>query len=153
MKNIIVLLLLVITCTTGDAQKITPVQWIIGTWKIQTPQGMLLERWQVKDDSTLQSRSYFVKANGDSVEQEVIQIALRHGDWYYIPTVANQNDGKPVRFKMIYLKGTEFISENPEHDFPQRIAYRRIRQSLFASIEGKRDGRYNKQNFDFNISE
>jgi hypothetical protein len=56
-----------------------------------------------------------------------------------------------VKFKVIFLKATEFICENPAHDFPQRIAYRRIKQQLFASTEGKKNGRYNKQNFDFSL--
>jgi hypothetical protein len=108
-----------------------------------------LEQWQIANDSTLIGKSLFVKNGTDTIPQETIELAFRNGEWFYIPTVINQNNAQPVRFKVIFSKGTEFISENPAHDFPQRIAYRRIKNQLFASIEGKKNGKYGKQNFDF----
>lgn len=131
------------------AQQTKTVQWMLGVWKINTPQGTVVEIWETKNDSTLQGRSVFVKSNNDTIPQEKIEIAFRNGEWYYTPTVSNQNDGKPVSFKLIFLRGTEFVSKNLAHDFPQRITYRRIRQNMYASIEGKRNGRFSKQNFDF----
>ncbi len=147
-KNMLVILYLIFS-VIGYSQRTTAVQWMIGTWKINTPQGTIVEIWQAKDDSTLQGRSLFVKTTGDSIPQETIKMAYRNGDWIYSPTVMNQNGGNAVPFKVIFIRGSEFIAENPTHDFPQRIAYRRIKQSLYASIEGKRNGKYGKQNFDF----
>jgi len=49
----------------------------------------------------------------------------------------------------VYQCFAKIISENPEHDFPQWIAYQKKKQQLFASIEGKNKGKYSKQNFDF----
>ncbi len=149
MKKYILFLLFLIISIVGFTQRIAAVQWMLGTWKISTPQGTIVEIWQTKDDSTLLGRSVFVKTVGDSITQEKIEFAYRNGDWYYSPTVVNQNGGNPVPFKVIFIRGTEFISENPSHDFPQRIAYRRIKQNMYASIEGKRNGKYGKQNFDF----
>lgn len=142
-------LLIVMIGFSASAQQIKTVQWMLGTWKISTPQGTIVEIWQPKNDSTLQGRSFFVKNNTDTIPQESIEMAYRNGDWYYSPTVLNQNAGKPISFKVIFMRGTEFISENPEHDFPQRIAYRRFKQNMFASIEGKRNGKFGKQNFDY----
>ncbi len=112
---------------------------------------MMLEQWHISDDSTLKGRSIFIKNISDSIPQETIELAFRNGEWHYIPTVISQNNARPVSFKVILLKGTEFISENPQHDFPQRIAYRRIKNQLYASIEGRKNGRYGKQNFDFQL--
>jgi hypothetical protein len=131
------------------AQKSEQVKWMIGTWKINMGNNMIVEEWHIADDSTLSGKSYFIKNGTDTIPQETIELSYRKGEWYYIPTVKNQNNAQPVPFKIIFLKGTEFISENPAHDFPQRIAYRRIKNQLFASIEGKRNGKYGKQNFDF----
>lgn len=131
------------------SQQIKAVEWMVGIWKLNTQQGTIVERWTVKNDSTLQGESVFVKPNKDTVPQEKIELTFRNGEWHYTPIVANQNQGKPVSFKLIFIRNNEFVSENPSHDFPQRIAYRRIKQNLFASIEGKRNGRYGKQNFDF----
>ncbi|HCL05549.1 MAG TPA: hypothetical protein DHW64_06110 [Chitinophagaceae bacterium] len=149
MNKSIVIIAFLLPGNLVSAQQTKAVQWMVGIWKINTPQGTVVEIWETKNDSTLQGRSVFVKSNNDTIPQERIEMAFRNGEWYYIPTVSNQNDGKPVSFKVIFLRANEFVSENPAHDFPQRIAYRRIKQNMYASIEGKRNGRFSKQNFDF----
>lgn len=147
MKQLFILFLF--TTINATAQKSEQMKWMVGTWKITAGANTIIEEWNISNDSTLTGKSYFVKNGTDTIPQETIEIAFRNGDWYYIPTVKNQNNAQPVPFKVIFLRGAEFISENPAHDFPQRIAYRRIKNQLFASIEGKRNGKYSKQNFDF----
>lgn len=142
-------LLFLAASITSSAQKIDQMKWMVGTWKINAGANIIVEEWKVNNDSTIAGKSYFIKNGTDTIPQETIELAFRNGDWYYIPTVKNQNNAQPVPFKVIFLRGMEFISENPAHDFPQRIAYRRIKNQLFASIEGKRNGKYSKQNFDF----
>ena len=146
------LMLFLAASITSSAQKIDQMKWVVGTWKINAGTNIIIEEWKVSNDTTIAGKSYFIKNGTDTIPQETIEIAFRNGDWHYIPTVKNQNNAQPVPFKVIFLRGMEFISENPAHDFPQRIAYRRIKNQLFASIEGKRNGKYSKQNFDF-ISE
>lgn len=149
MKIIIGFLFSLLIAVTGNAQKADQLKWLLGTWKINTGNGYMVERWKQTNDSTFSGTSMFVKASGDSVTQETIELSLRKGEWSYIPTVANQNNGQPVKFHVIFIGRAEFVCENPGHDFPQRIAYRRIKNALHASIEGKRNGKYSKQNFDF----
>ena len=134
---------------SAAAQKTEQVKWLAGIWKINTGKGVIVEEWKLLNDSTLAGKSYFIQNSTDTIPQETIELSFRNGDWYYIPTVKNQNNTQPVPFKVIFLRGTEFISENPSHDFPQRIAYRRMNNQLFASIEGRKNGKYSKQNFDF----
>jgi hypothetical protein len=131
------------------AQPSAQLKWIEGVWKVNTSRGIIMEEWKIINDSSFAGRSVFIRNGTDTIPQETIELNFRNGDWYYIPTVKSQNNNQPVPFKLIFLRGTEFISENPGHDFPQRIAYRRIGKSLYASIEGKRNGKYSKQNFDF----
>jgi hypothetical protein len=134
------------------SQKAVSMAWLSGTWKIDTGRGIIVEKWKAMNDSTLYGKSLFVKSQGDSVLQESMELSLRKGQWTFTSTVQGQNNNQPVSFKVIFARGTEFISENPEHDFPQRIAYRRVKNNLFASIEGRKNGKFGKQNFDF-ISE
>jgi Domain of unknown function (DUF6265) len=141
--------LLLISCINVTAQKSEQMKWMVGTWKIKTKKGSIVEEWKISNDSTLTGKSFFITNTNDTIPQENIEIIFKNEDWYYIPTVKKQNNSQPVAFKIILLKGTEFISENPAHVFPQRITYRRIKEQLFASIEGKKNGRYGKQNFDF----
>lgn len=148
-KQILFLAIIIFYASVINAQKTEQLKWMTGTWKINAGSGVIIEQWQITNDSTLSGKSYFVKNGKDTIPQETIELAFRGGEWHYIPTVKNQNNAQPVSFKVIFLKGTEFISENPAHDFPQRIAYRRIKNQLFASIEGKKNGKFGKQNFDF----
>jgi len=143
------LTLLLLVSSNAFSQKSETFKWLTGTWKITTSNGSIVEQWKITNDSTLSGNSVFIRNGTDTIPQETVELAYRNGDWYYIPIVQLQNNNEPVKFKVILLKGTEFISENTAHDFPQRIAYRRIKQQLFASIEGKKNGRYGKQNFDF----
>jgi hypothetical protein len=123
--------------------------WLEGTWKIETVKGQIVETWKILNDSTLVGESRFVKTTGESVLQETLEMARGNEEWTYISSVQGQNNNKPVAFKVIFARGTEFISENPDHDFPQRIAYRRVEDRIFASIEGRKNGVYNKQSFDY----
>lgn len=134
---------------TAAAQKSDQLKWLAGSWKLKLEKGEVVEQWRVLNDSTLTGKSFFVTRTRDTIPQETIELAFRKGEWVFIPRVIQQNNNQPVPFKVAFLKGNEFISVNPEHDFPQRIAYRRIGSGLYASIEGNRNGSYAKQNFDF----
>ncbi len=135
----------------ANAQKATQFSWLVGTWKMNAGSGHVIEQWKQLNDSTFGGKSLFVKASGDSMLQETIELSFRKGEWSYNPTVVDQNDRLPVKFRIIFIGKGEFICENLAHDFPQRIAYRRIKNSLFASIEGAKNGKYSKVNFDFLI--
>lgn len=131
-----------------SAQKSDQLKWILGTWKLSMGNTSIIEKWDVKNDSTLVGRSYLIKGK-DSIPQESMELVYKSDSWYLISTVLNQNNGQPITFKAIFSKAMEIICENPAHDFPQRISYRRVKDQLFASIEGKKNNRFGKQNFDY----
>ncbi len=151
LHHLIGLITIVFSSHITMAQKSQPIVWLAGTWKITTPNGSIMEQWKSLNDSTLFGKSCFVKSNGDTIPQETIELRFRKGQWAYVPTVNGQNDNQPTIFHVIFTGKEEFISINPAHDFPQRIAYRRVKNQLFASIEGTRKGKYTKQNFDFQL--
>lgn len=127
--------------------------WLAGTWQMPARNGMIIEQWFLQADSSYKGSSYSKKANGDSVLLEEAVILKEKDQWYYIPTVQGQNRNQPVRFTLIFLGKDEFICENPAHDFPQRITYRRTGNRLWASIEGRKNGAYRKENFDYTARE
>lgn len=43
---------------------------------------------------------------------------------------------KPVPFRMVWLGAAEVAFENPAHDFPTRISYRRDGDVLIATVSG-----------------
>lgn len=147
----ITILLLIFNTQVSFGQPSEAFRWLEGTWKMDVGSGLIVESWKIINDSTLQGKSVFVKASNDTILQESLDLVFRNGAWNYISTVQGQNDNQPVKFKVAYLKGADFICENPQHDFPQRIAYIRISANqILASIEGLNKGKYSKQNFLFN---
>jgi len=60
-----------------------------------------------------------------------------NGDIFFVAKPSGQ---KEARFKLREMKGREAIFENPDHDFPQRIIYRRDGDSLLGRIEGVSKG-------------
>jgi hypothetical protein len=61
-----------------------------------------------------------------------------------------QTSGQPkASFKLISWKENEAVFENPSHDFPQRIIYRRNGDALQARIEGKMNGQERGVDFPF----
>jgi hypothetical protein len=151
MKKAVVFFIMTLIGTMGVAQKSDSFAWLVGTWKINTGKGVVVEQWKCLNDSTYRGKSMFVRAAGDSTLQETLELSKRKREWYYTSTVVGQNNNRPVSFKISFLGREEFISENHAHDFPQRIAYRRLGNSLFASIEGKKNEKLSKRNFDFTI--
>lgn len=134
------------------AQPVDTFAWLKGTWIYPMSRGAMMETWQSRADRSLEGQSFLIRQT-DTLLQESIRLIYQDGSWHYVPTVVNQNGGSPVYFKIIWHQRQEFIAENPQHDFPQRIVYRRIGPHLYASIEGRKGGHYRKQNFDFRLKE
>ena len=53
----------------------------------------------------------------------------------------------PVTFRLTKQTGNEVVFENPEHDFPQTILYRRTGDQLYAAVEGKHKGSQRREEF------
>jgi len=71
-----------------------------------------------------------------------------NSDLFYVPKVKDQNNGQEVRFKGKIISQTQLVFENPEHDFPQMITYKKINaDSLVAEISGTTNGKTEKQAF------
>jgi len=65
---------------------------------------------------------------------------LRNDKLLYIPIVSDQNSGEPTVFTEVSFSDTLIAFENMEHDFPQRITYRKTSDTtLLAFIEGEID--------------
>lgn len=92
----------------------------------------------------------FFISGKDTVFSEKLELKQVGQDLFYIPTVADQNGGKPVPFKFSGIDKGEYLFVNAEHDFPQRIIYKNPQPDfLSARIEGQKDGKFRKEDFNF----
>lgn len=93
-----------------------------GTWKVEKEE--LYERWDKLNDHSLKGTSYTME-KGQMNVAEYIDITRVGKTISYTATVIGQNDGKPVSFKLT-KSDSIFTFENPEHDFPKKVIYRKI---------------------------
>jgi hypothetical protein len=118
-----------------------------GMWTMKTKKGLIYEHWKKVSDTELKSRSF--KLNGkDTVFLERVQLIEKEDGIFYIPVVQDQNDGKPVPFKLVSSEQSRFVFENKLHDFPQRIIYHIVTvDSIVARVEGQQNGRVDGSDF------
>lgn len=135
------LFFLVVTISIGSPttravqNDISQLSWIAGDW--QTAPGgraQIEEHWTQPAGGSMLGMSRTV-AGGKTAEFEFLRIEQREEGIYY---VAQPKGRCPATdFKLTRLASQEAVFENPQHDFPKRIVYRKTADdSLSASIDG-----------------
>ena len=105
-------------------------------WENNTPDGIFSEEWKIENDSVFTAKSFFIKEN-DTLFSETIRLEQKENNLFMIVTVPNQNEEKPVAFKLTSSTSDFLVFENPEHDFPKKITYKLVmKDSLYAEISG-----------------
>jgi hypothetical protein len=151
MKNKIYGLCLLAICSFSCEQKsksyseLEKANWFLGRWENNTSDGVFSEEWKTENDTVFAAKSFFIKEN-DTLFSETIRLEQKENNLFMIVTVPNQNDEKPVAFKLTSSTDDYLVFENPEHDFPKKITYKLVKKdSLYAEISG--DGK--SQGFPF----
>lgn len=122
-------------------------EWLLGNWENNTSEGNFSENWKKVNDSVFHGDSYFAK-DGDTVFAETVVLDQISGNMAYTVTVPSQNDEKPVRFEMTSVNENQVTFENPAHDFPNKISYRKItNDSIVAEISGNMGNKQESQKF------
>lgn len=122
--------------------------WLVGEWENKMPEGVLTETWTKSNDSTFIGKTLFINEK-DTLHSEDIVLTQKGETLLYIPTVKGQNDDKPIEFKMTESKTeNEFAFENPKHDYPQKIVYKKVSDTnLVATISGKQQGKPSSESY------
>lgn len=89
-------------------------------------------------------------APGRSTFFEYLRIEDREGTVAY---VANPRGEGATSFLLLSLEGQQAVFENLEHDFPQRIVYRRDGERLTVRIEGMVDGELQSKEWVWELEE
>ncbi|RYE23917.1 MAG: hypothetical protein EOP51_09035 [Sphingobacteriales bacterium] len=152
MKYILPVLTMVCLGITSYAQanKLDKLKWLQGQWVMNTGGLQFVEQWTAVDNMLWIGIGYGLNKKGDTTFKEDLQIALQGDTVWYLPTIANQNEGKEVRFAAIELSEKKAVFENKQHDFPQRIVYNKTSDStVYAYVEGMQKGKIQKEEFHF----
>jgi hypothetical protein len=121
-----------------SAPTVAQVGWIAGCWELSAGSRRIEEQWMAPRGGLMLGVSRTVV--GDSLrEYEQVALFERGGRLVYAATPARQ---APAEFESIAVSDSAVTFENPTHDFPQRVMYRRHGpDSLVARVEGLRSGR------------
>lgn len=130
----------------NPAADLPKLAWISGSWATSGGKVQSEEYWTDTTGNMLLGMSRTL-AGGKVVFFEFLRIEARPDGIYYVA----QPKGRPgTDFKLTRLSDTEAVFENPAHDFPKRIIYRRNSDgSLTARIDGGEGVQKGAQEFPF----
>jgi len=113
---------------------ISDLSFLAGCWELKSNGREINEQWMKPSGGVMLGMGRTV-ANGNVREYEFTQIREeKDGEIYYVAKPSGQPEAS---FKLVKLQNKEVVFENLEHDFPQRVIYRRQADgSLFARVEG-----------------
>ena len=111
--------------------------WLSGCWHSNADNRQITEHWMQPAGNNMLGMSHTV-ANGKTREFEFLRIVQEENAIFFVAQPSGQ---KEARFRLMTVVDYEARFENPDHDFPQRIIYRRDGDALFARIEGASKGK------------
>jgi hypothetical protein len=116
-----------------------PVAWLAGCWAQQGREAGSVEQWMAPAGGLMLGMARVLK-HGRVIEFEFMQ--LRADAEGRLSFIAQPQGRPPTEFKLLRAGEAEAVFENANHDFPQRISYRRVSAAeLVARIEGEMSGK------------
>jgi Domain of unknown function (DUF6265) len=143
MKKIMLLFLVLIAFSDSMSQQTAKqarddfkkLAWLEGTWlRTNSQAGQSgIERWFKSSPSELQGYGVTFKGQ-DTLFVEKLHIVINEDRLYYVADVPENQ--QPVYFKLTEITKSGFVFENPDHDFPKKIAYQEENGVLKATVSG-----------------
>ncbi|MEQ8274723.1 MAG: DUF6265 family protein [Deltaproteobacteria bacterium] len=123
-RSIAILFFLLAACrTTHD------LSWLEGQWVSVDGDRTTTETWRHEDGRWIGSGVF--ERSGEVVSTEALEIVDVDGVLTYVATPSEQTR---TAFVLTHLMKNVAVFENPEHDFPKRIEYRRRGDKLIATV-------------------
>ncbi len=125
--------------------------FLSGKWKVENSN--LIEKWKLDGEDVMTGKAYSISAQ-DTILHELIQLIFDQNNIWYKAQVIGQNNNQSILFKLVKCQPNLFVFENPEHDYPQRIGYRRVgSDKMLVWIEGSKNGKHKKSEWAMRKSE
>ena len=143
--------LLLFTAWSGAFQAPAPsptvkdVAWIAGCWEFTRGPRHVVENWMPVEGGTMIGVSRTVN-DGKTTEWEFLIIREGPKGLDYVARPSGQAE---ATFTSTRVSSAEVVFENPAHDFPTRIIYKRDGDALIASIEGPMNGQTRRIDFPY----
>lgn len=130
----------------AQAASVNHLQWLGGCWERLSGATRSIEKWNPAVNGVMTGESH-TYVNGSERETEKLRLFARGDSVVYEATPSGQ---RLTEFATASTEAPEITFSNSNHDFPQRIVYRRVgSDSMVARIEGDRAGRRRPVSFQF----
>jgi hypothetical protein len=138
MKTIafVVLLLTASPAVAGEASKVEDLAWMAGSWTQEAGGKVVRETWLPPVQGAMAGVTQTHRP-GKPASTEFSTITTGSAGVTFTAYVAGQ---APTAFVLRPGAPGEAVFENPDHDFPQRVIYRKCGEDLCARIEGAING-------------
>jgi hypothetical protein len=146
MRKTLLVLVTLASPLSAQGRTLVDLHWLAGCWERARPTSRMVELWTPAVNNVMTGTSYSVT---DTSQRELEQLRLfARGDTLIYE--AHPSSQMMNEFKSTKITAQEIVFEDPEHDFPQKITYRRSgADSLYAVTEGDRAGRAQPITFAF----
>jgi len=119
------------------------VAWLAGSWRTTSGAERWAEEFWTPQRGKVMLGSGF--SGGAGVATSFEQMRIHHDRNGYLTFTAQPNGGQPVSFRYSGGGPRESMFDNVEHDYPQRIRYRRTGDQLEATtslVDGSKAQRW-----------
>jgi hypothetical protein len=130
----------------GPPATIDQMAWLKGCWVQAKSNGVVEELWMAPGGGTMLGLGRTLK-DGKLREYEYVRIVEADGSLAYVAEPSGQ---EKATFPLKSLTPDEVVFENPTHDFPQRVIYRRLGPDVVTGrIEGEIGGQAKSVEFPY----
>jgi hypothetical protein len=129
----------------AGAPTVKDVAWIAGCWESTRGGRHVAEHWMAPEGGTMMGVSR-TTAGEKTTEWEFLIIRQGAQGLDYVAKPSRQPE---ATFTATRATANEVVFENPAHDFPKRIVYKRDGDTLTASIEGPMNGQDRRIEFPY----
>jgi Domain of unknown function (DUF6265) len=142
------LLATAVTSGSSHAQsspRVEDASWLAGCWSMRHADGSTQEHWLPPAGGAMLGLSRTIRG-GKMTEHEYLAIREVDGKLTYVAIPSGQRE---AAFPLLRVSPNELVFENPSHDFPQRVIYRKLPDGMAARIEGVVGGKSRSRDFPF----
>ncbi len=137
------MLVIMAAAALAGADQVDKLTWMAGTW-VQDADGVSVrETWLAPNDGAMGGVGQ-TNRPGKRPLVEFMKITAEPAGATFTAIVPGQ---PPTSFVQIAGRDGEVVFENKDHDFPQRVIYRRCDADLCARIEGTISGKLQFQDW------
>ncbi len=123
--------------------------WLEGTWVADANGTRTEERWTSPAGGAMLGTGRTLRA-GRMVAFEFLRIVARPDGVVYI---AQPGGRPPTEFALTSGGSGLAVFENPAHDFPKRLSYRRTGRTLLVEVEGAEKGKPLRDVYEFTLAD